>query len=984
MFKFDKLLGDPNAKQIKKLEPEVKKINDLEPELEKLSDDQLKTKTQEFKERLAKGETLDDLLPEVFAVVREVSKRVLGMRHYDVQLIGGMILHRGEITEMRTGEGKTLVATLPLYLNALSGKGAHLVTVNDYLARRDAIWMGKVYHALGMSVGIVQQQGVSYKYDPESKTPEEQEEQSKAVIETEEIVEVSRKEAYGCDITYGTNNEFGFDYLRDNMAQNLQAQTQRGLHYAIIDEVDSILIDEARTPLIISAPATESQEMYQQFARIVPTLNEGEDYNIDEKMRAATLTDEGIHKVEKALGVENLYAEEGIKQVHHLEQALKAHTLFKKDKEYVVQEGEVIIVDEFTGRLMQGRRYSDGLHQAIEAKEGVAIQQESVTMATITFQNLFRLYEKLAGMTGTAKTEEEEFAKIYGLPVMVVPTNKPIARADLPDRIYKNEKGKFEAVIKEIKEKQEVGQPVLVGTVSIEKNEKLSALLKKEGIKFAMLNAKDHEREAQVIAQAGRLGSVTIATNMAGRGVDIILGGDPLNKELAEAVKHLGGLHVIGTERHESRRIDNQLRGRSGRQGDPGSSVFFISTEDDLMRIFGSDRMKNVMDRLGVPDDMPIENKIISKSIESAQKKVEGHNFDIRKHLVEYDDVINKHREVVYKMRQEILANGSVSHPASKNKTPDPDAAHNELPEPPTLALNDRILDMIEEEISEVVNFHAQGENQENWNLDEIYEVVDTIFSVPLEVRLKLQDIEDKIQKSRNHKDQKVTRLHRDSGGQAEVKGREALIEYLVSLSEEAYEKWIVNLEASEMAQQSSAENFVSQIEKAVLLRSIDTLWVEHIDAMDHLRQGIGLRGYGQRDPLVEYKKEAFKMFASLQVNIRKQLVYSVFKVGQPIKEAQQQNLNLTGANKTMSEGHGQFSNVTTTGPLPTSAQGGTIGQAPRPAERLARKKEGVQDAPVTLSSSKGDKIGRNDPCPCGSGKKYKKCGLINAPEHKG
>jgi preprotein translocase subunit SecA len=1024
MFKFNKILGDPNARQLKKLEPLVEKINSLEADLEKLSDEQLKDKTQEFKNRLAKGETLDDILPEAFAVVRETAKRVLGMRHYDVQLIGGMILHRGEITEMRTGEGKTLVATLPLYLNALSGQGVHLVTVNDYLARRDATWMGKIYHALGMRVGIVQQQGVSYKYDPESgiknheSSTEKQEnneenkepEEAKSQIEEKDLKEVSRKEAYECDITYGTNNEFGFDYLRDNMAQTLDGQTQRQLYYAIVDEVDSILIDEARTPLIISAPATESQEMYHQFARIVPSLSEGEHYNVDEKMRAATLTDEGIHKVEKSLGVENLYAEGGIKQVHHLEQALKAHTLFKKDKEYVVQEGEVIIVDEFTGRLMQGRRYSDGLHQAIEAKEGVAIQQESVTMATITFQNLFRLYGKLAGMTGTAKTEEEEFAKIYGLPVMVVPTNKPIARQDLADRIYKNEQGKFEAVIKEIKEKQELGQPVLVGTVSIEKNEKLASMLDKAGVKYELLNAKDHEREAQVIAQAGRPGSVTIATNMAGRGVDIVLGGDPADKEMADAVKHLGGLHVIGTERHESRRIDNQLRGRSGRQGDPGSSAFFISTEDDLMRIFGSDRMKGVMERLGVPDDMPIENKIISKSIESAQKKVEGHNFDIRKHLVEYDDVINKHREVIYKMRQEILlvdsSAGSDDRLVSQSGTPPSpqakgsDAAQVESSEPknktssdatpdkssePQLILKEKILDMIEQEVSEVVSVHAQGENQENWNLDEIYEVVDTIFTVPLEVRLKLQDIEEK---QKNIKTEKQKKSATNLAGQA------ALIEYLVDLSEQAYERWTDNLAASDAAQQST-ESFVIKVEKAVILRSIDTLWVEHIDAMDHLRTGIGLRGYGQRDPLVEYKKEAFKMFASLQINIRKQLVYSVFKVGQPIRAAQQENLNLTGADKTMDKGQGQFSGVTATGPLPTQAQAGT---GPRPpynergtaAERLAKKKEGVQDAPVTLSSSKGQKIGRNDPCPCGAvnpatGKifKYKKCGMINAPHHK-
>ncbi|MDI6591747.1 MAG: preprotein translocase subunit SecA [Patescibacteria group bacterium] len=654
-----KIFGDANEKYLKKLQPIVEKINKLEPEFESFSNEKLKEKTGEFKERLKKGETLDDLLPEAFALVREAAKRTLNQRHFDVQLIGGIVLHQGKIAEMKTGEGKTLAATLPLYLNALEGKGTHLVTVNDYLARRDTVWMGQIYHLLGLSVGCLNHEQ-SFLYDPDFKKPPEEKEKMRDELGSFYVVEdflrpCSRKEAYLADITYGTNNEFGFDYLRDNMVYDLNQQAQRGFHYAIIDEVDSILIDEARTPLIISAPDVESSKWYGEFAKIMPHLKENIDYQIDEKMRAVTLTEEGINKIEKILGMENIYQEKGIKYLHHLEQALRAEALFKKDRDYVVRDGQIIIVDEFTGRLMPGRRWSGGLHQAIEAKEGVRVQPESLTLASITFQNYFRMYHKLAGMTGTAATSAEEFDKVYGLEVIVVPTNKPMIRKDLPDRVYKTEKGKFEAVVKEIKERHQKGQPVLVGTTSIEKNEYLGKLLDREGIPHQILNAKNHEREGEIIAQAGKLGAVTIATNMAGRGVDIILGGNPPNPEEAKEVIELGGLHVIGTERHEARRIDNQLRGRAGRQGDPGSSQFFVSLEDDLMRIFGGERIKSLMGILKIPEDQPIEANLVSGVIESAQSKIEGLNFDLRKYVLDYDDVLNKHREVIYKKRREIL-----------------------------------------------------------------------------------------------------------------------------------------------------------------------------------------------------------------------------------------------------------------------------------------------------------------------------------------
>jgi len=664
---LNKILGDANEKNLKKLRPLVERINSFESEFNKFSNEGLKEKTQKLKERLKKGQTLDEILVEAFALVRETAKRTLGQRHFDIQLIGGMALHQGKITEMKTGEGKTLTATLPLYLNALAGKGCHLVTVNDYLARRDTVWMGQIYHSLGMSVGCLNHEQ-SFLYDPDYKKPEEEKEKMRDELGSFYVVEdflrpCARKEAYLADITYGTNNEFGFDYLKDNMVYDLSQQVQRELHFAIVDEVDSILIDEARTPLIISTPDIESSKWYTDFAKIVPKLNPDEDYQIDEKMRVVTLTESGIDKVEKILGMKNIYEEKGIKYLHHLEQALRAQAinpadgkpLFARDRDYVVKDGQIIIVDEFTGRLMPGRRWSGGLHQAIEAKEGVEVQPESLTLATITFQNYFRMYKKLAGMTGTAATSAEEFDKVYGLEVVIVPTNKLMIRKDLSDRIYKTEAEKLKAVVAEIKNRNKLGQPVLVGTRSVEKNEYLGKLLEREGIPHQILNAKHHQREGEIIAQAGKLGAVTIATNMAGRGVDIILGGNPQNKEEYKKIIELAGLHVIGTERHEARRIDNQLRGRTGRQGDPGSSQFFVSLEDDLMRIFGGERIKSLMDVLKLPEDEPIEANLVSRAIEEAQSKIEGINFDLRKHVLDYDDVMVKHRETIYRKRKELL-----------------------------------------------------------------------------------------------------------------------------------------------------------------------------------------------------------------------------------------------------------------------------------------------------------------------------------------
>lgn len=911
---LEKIFGNESAKTIKTVQPIVAKINALEPTIQALSDVDLKAQTTKLKDRLAKGESLDDILPEAFATVREAAHRVLGQRHYDVQLIGGIILHRGTIAEMKTGEGKTLTATLSVYLNALSGHSVHVVTVNDYLARRDADWMGRLYAWLGLSIGCIQNQLVSYVFDPEYKKEQEAIAEEAAAVEAlhatplsegdsvdtklsfkvdmDNLRPVKRPEAYQADIIYGTNNEFGFDYLRDNMVQQKSQKAQRDLSYAIIDEVDSILIDEARTPLIISGEAEAATDQYYRFAQLVEQLVENDDYNIDEKMKAATLSEAGIAKMEEWLGLKNIYEAGGVTIVHHIEQALKAYTLFKIDRDYVVKDGEVIIVDEFTGRLMPGRRYSEGLHQAIEAKEKLDIKRESRTLATITFQNLFRLYDKLAGMTGTAETEKEEFFKIYGLDVVIIPTHQPLVRKDSTDSIYRTEKGKLEAVIEKIKFYHEQGNPVLIGSISIAKNEALSKILDRAGIQHQVLNAKQHEREAEIIAQAGRKGAVTLATNMAGRGVDIILGGNPPDKAEAEAVRAAGGLVVLGTERHEARRIDNQLRGRSGRQGDPGASQFFVSMEDDLMRIFATDRVKGLMNTLNWPENMPIENGIVSRSIETAQKKVEGSNFDIREHLVKYDDIMNKHREVIYRKRNEIL-----------DATPEQITA--------------MIMELVDSEIEYVVSFHANADDEKGWNIQEIYETVHSIFPIEPSLRKELQDLQQQ-------------------GGDKlkDAEARTHIVEYLMKLAKDRY---------ADMVSQVADPNVVYQVEKGFYLRSIDALWIEHLDQMAYLREGIGLRGYGQRDPLIEYKNEAYGMFTELIANIQKQVVYSIYKMADTHSlapsEMVQAHQQLQGAKKVMGSNSGAEVG------LPTAA--GAIAQA---------------------------KVGRNDLCPCGSGKKYKKC----------
>ena len=932
---LNKLFGDPNKKALKEIQPLVETINSLESEFEKLTDQELKNKTQEFKNRLQEGQTLDDILPEAFATVRETSKRTMGMRHYDVQLIGGIALHQGKIAEMRTGEGKTLVATLPTYLNALEGKGVHVVTVNDYLAKRDAVWMSKIYDFLGLSVGIIQNQRVSYKYVGQKLASENEKlteseindieiEEDSFKIDDDFIIPCSRQEAYRLDIVYGTNNEFGFDYLRDNMVQSLDEMVMRPgeeMHYAIIDEVDSILIDEARTPLIISAPAEQATEQYYQFAKLVRGLKENEDYNVDEKMRSSTLTEEGIAKFEKWLNVENLYVEGGIRLVHHIEQALKAEVLFKRDKDYIVENNEVIIIDEFTGRKMPGRRYSEGLHQAIEAKENVAIQRESQTLATITFQNLFRMYNKLSGMTGTASTEAEEFGKIYNLEVVTIPTNRPDVRKDLPDRIYRSEKGKNKAIIEKIKECQEKQQPVLIGTISVEKNEELSAYLTLNGIQHELLNAKNHEREAEIVAQAGRPGAVTLATNMAGRGVDIKLGGNPIDKEEEKIVKEAGGLFVLGTERHESRRIDNQLRGRAARQGDPGETQFFISTEDELVRVFAGDRLKSAMNFLKVPEDFPIEQKSITRIIESAQKKVEGFHFDNRKHVLEYDDVLNRHRDVIYKRRKQILNLAANFDNLKKEEKIIETKTNLVLEEEKNYnSLQEIVFDLIEQEIELVVSFHTNTEDKSQWNMQEIYETARTIFPFSQEEREIL--------------------LHFNRNGNSkleDVEVRNKIVEFLLEKAQTEYNNVKIKIESLVPADEK--EKAMNEIEKNVLLRSIDNLWVNHLVEIDYLRTGIGLRGYGQQDPLVEYKKETFFMFNNLLANIQKEVVYSFFKVGAGIQLAPtvmaNDRLILQGAQKTMNES-------------------GQVERKPR--------------------DESGKKIGRNDPCPCGSGKKYKKC----------
>jgi len=836
---LERVLRMGEGKKLKLLEEKVEMVSAWEPEVLRLTDAELRVKTAEFKQRLADGEGLDDLLPEAFAVVREAAKRVLSMRHFDVQIMGGIVLHEGKIAEMKTGEGKTLVATLPAYLNALSGKGVHIVTVNDYLAKRDSEWMGKIYEFLGLKVGLIQA----------------------------EMPQDERREAYLADITYGTNNEFGFDYLRDNMVAHISERVQRGHHYAIVDEVDSILIDEARTPLIISGQPEKSADTYYTFARIVPKLKKGIDYEVDEKHRTVAVTEEGVAKVESALGIDNLYDHVNSQLVNHLQQALRAHALFKKDVDYIVKDGEVIIVDEFTGRLMIGRRYSEGLHQAIEAKEGVRIREENQTLATITLQNYFRMYEKLAGMTGTAATEADEFMHIYKLETVVIPTNMPMIRVDLPDVIYKTEDAKFKAVINDIVERHKRGQPVLVGTVSIEKSERLSSMLKRRGIPHEVLNAKHHEREAEIIAQAGKKGAVTIATNMAGRGVDIILGGNPPDPVEAEEVKQAGGLHVIGTERHEARRIDNQLRGRSGRQGDPGSSQFYLSTEDDLMRLFAADRIGRIMERLGLPEDQPIEHSLITKSIETAQKQVEAQNFSIRKHVLEYDDVMNKQREVIYEERYRVLVGED---------------------------LRERVLGMIDDVMGQVVSvFTAESNYPEEWDWDGLLKYVNQIFPLDWD--------KDSID---------ITAMTRDS-----------LTEKLIESAKARYEQREAEL----------GPELMRDLERLVVLEVIDSKWREHLYEMDYLKEGIGLRAIGQRDPLIEYKSEAFDMFQAMIEGIKEDVLSYMFHVQVVREEPVRQKKKVVATNASASS------------------------EPPKP-----RRNE--------------NKVGRNDPCPCGSGKKYKKC----------
>lgn len=833
-----KLFGSDTDRAVSEYAPIVAKINGFEASLKPLGDSELRAKTGEFQERLLKGESLDDILPEAFAVVREASRRTLGQRHFDVQLMGGVTLHQGKIAEMKTGEGKTLVATLPAYLNALGGKGVHVVTVNDYLSRRDAVWMGQVYSLLGLTVGILNHDE-SFLYDPNRRDLDSIRDQVGAFKVVHEFLKpCTRKEAYQADITYGTNNEYGFDYLRDNIEYDQVSIRQREYSFAIVDEIDSILIDEARTPLIISAAVGDSEEYYQTFAKLARDLKRDVDFEVDEKRKQITITDEGINKAEKSLNVDNIYTEKGVKYVHHLETAIRAKAIFERDKDYIVRNNEVIIVDEFTGRLQPGRRWSEGLHQAIEAKEGVKVQKESRTYASITFQNYFRMYDKLAGMTGTAVTSAEEFFKVYQLQTIVIPTNRPVARIDHNDLIYQSEQGKFKATTAKIKELQEKGQPVLVGTASIEKNEILSTFFLQAGIQHEVLNAKNHEREGEIISEAGKIGRVTVATNLAGRGVDIKLGGSQATAEEQAKVKELGGLFVLGTERHEARRIDNQLRGRSGRQGDPGETQFFVSLEDTLMRVFASDAIKNLMGRFGIPEDQPIENSLISRSLETAQSKIEGFNFDARKHVLEYDDVLNHQRRIIYERRRKILL-GTI-------------------------------------------------------------EVVSGLLSEALEGN---QELLDEVNKKK------------------------------VSLGESEFYNVI----------------------RRLFLQSIDMFWVEHLEMMDYMRDTVNLRAYGQRDPLVEYKREGLRLFKDMQDAINHQIAESIPSIAVNAfhdEEAEMrkvaQEAQLIGGSDTVG-----------------SDDGGTR----------------VVTAQVT--NEEGERVGRNDPCPCGSGKKYKACGLLNTAEHQ-
>ncbi|HKR81079.1 MAG TPA: preprotein translocase subunit SecA [Nitrospira sp.] len=894
------IFGSKNDREIKALMPLVQRINALEPELTPLSDHALADKTQTFKKRLAAGETLDDILPEAFAVCREMSRRKLNMRHFDVQLIGGMILHKGRISEMKTGEGKTLVATLPIYLNALEGKGAHLVTVNDYLAKRDAQWMGQLYHALGLSTGVIQHDA-SFIFDPTYDAADKR---------LQHLRPCTRPEAYRADITYGTNNEYGFDYLRDNLVVTALDQcVQRELNFAIVDEVDSILIDEARTPLIISGPTDQTTDLYYRINAIIPQLKAEHDYTIEEKTKTAALTEEGNVRVEKLLGVDNLYDPDNMDLVHHVVKALQAYALYKRDVDYVVKDGEVIIVDEFTGRLMPGRRWSDGLHQAVEAKEGVKIANENQTLASVTFQNYFRMYKKLGGMTGTADTEAAEFAKIYNLDVNVVPTNRKMIRLDYADVVYRTEKEKFTAIVEEIKDCHERGQPVLVGTISIEKSEKLAGMLNRNGIKHNVLNAKQHEREAEIVAQAGRKAAVTIATNMAGRGTDILLGGNadfmfkqvlyreenlPEERKLAvyeeiradceknkQEVLALGGLHILGTERHESRRIDNQLRGRAGRQGDPGSSRFYLSLEDDLMRIFASERVSQLMLKLGMEEGIPIEHGMVTRAIANAQKKVEAHNFEIRKQLLEYDDVMNKQREVIYQHRRAVLAGENLS---------------------------DDLRDMMGSIVESALNVYCPAEQYpEEWDMKGLVEMMQGQFGVD------------------------VTQGKHDGGDSLRDVGRDALLEDLKIQVGEAYER----------KEKELGPELMRFLEKNFMLQVIDHHWKDHLLAMDHLRDGIGLRGYGQKDPLIEYKREGYDLFAGMMERIKSDTIERLFLV-QAVREGER--------------------------PAPPPPP---VMSRPQPKLTLNRGEEPVSAQPVQRGD---DKVGRNDPCPCGSGKKYKKC----------
>ncbi|HHU75521.1 MAG TPA: preprotein translocase subunit SecA [Firmicutes bacterium] len=879
---LEKIFGDPHVKEVKRLWRYVEEVNSYEDRIKQLTDEQLRESTHRFKERIANGETLDDLLPEAFAVAREASWRTLGMRPFDVQVLGGVVLHQGRISEMKTGEGKTLAATMPAYLNALTGRGVHIVTVNDYLATRDQKWMGSIYRFLGLSVGLIVH-GLS---------PEQ------------------RRISYNADIVYGTNNEFGFDYLRDNMVLYKEHLVQRPLYYAIVDEVDSILVDEARTPLIISGAAEKATELYGKFAALVPRLKNEKHYTVDEKAHTVVLTEEGTEQAEKYLKIDNLADEQNMELSHHLNQALKAHVLMKRDRDYVVKDGEVVIVDEFTGRLMFGRRYSEGLHQAIEAKEKVKVARESRTLASITFQNYFRMYEKLAGMTGTAVTEEEEFRKIYGMDVVIVPTNEEMIRQDFPDAVYRNEKGKFQSVVEEIERVHKKGQPILVGTISIEKSEELSHLLSKRGVPHHVLNAKHHEKEAEIISQAGKLGAVTIATNMAGRGTDIILGGNPdreldrlkertdLSEEEKEEKKRLiheewqkehdrvvelGGLYIIGTERHESRRIDNQLRGRSGRQGDPGFSQFFVSMEDDLMRLFGSDNVINIMEKLGMEEDVPIEHPMISRAIENAQKKVEGRNFEIRKHILEYDDVLNQQREVIYRQRRQVLEGGN---------------------------LRDNILEMVPEVIRGALEIYADEKiYPEDWDLSGLLGFGERVFL------------------------------------QAGV----LKVEELQGLSREELEEKLIEetLSFYHRREEEIGSEVMRELERVILLRVVDSKWMDHIDDMHELRQGVGLRAFGQQDPLVEYKYEAYEMFQAMVRSIQEDVIRLILHV----------QMSQTLERRRVAA------------PVLTvkSQDGGAMGEACRVSPGTAGER--VKQKPITVK-----KIGRNDPCPCGSGKKYKKC----------